>query len=216
MSVTSNSNPKKMSKRLLDRRLVFGAFVIILVIFGALFFRKYQQTTVPPEPLQTVAEEPRQLREVILYFASNDGTHLVAEGREIEDCLVEEDCLQATVQALLDGPVGDLTPILPSHAVLNSLAVSENLVSVDFNGGLISGHPGGTQSELLTVYGLADTLAANFPHLRQVRFLVDGKPIETIKGHVDLRQPITADFSLVEEGAAPTGDMSKLGQGADQ
>ena len=216
MAVNSNPNPKKTSKQLLDRRLVFGAFVIILVIFGALFFRKYQQTTIPQEPPPAVLEEPRQLREVILYFASNDGTHLVAEGREIEDCLVEEDCLKATVQALLDGPVGDLTPILPSHAIMNDLTVSENQVTIDFNAGLISGHPGGTQSELLTVYGLADTLAANFPHLRQVRFLVDGKSIETIKGHVDLRQPITADFSLVEEGDAPTGDMSKLGQGADQ
>jgi hypothetical protein len=76
-------------------------------------------------------------------------------------------------------------------------------VNVDFSQELISAHPGGTQSELLTIYGLADTLAVNFPHLRQMRVLVDGVPVATLKGHVDLRQPISPDFSLVEEGMAP-------------
>jgi hypothetical protein len=47
---------------------------------------------------------------------------------------------------------------------------------------------------LLTVYGVANTLAVNFPHLRQVRFLVAGQDVETLRGHVDLRAPVPADF----------------------
>ena len=216
MTAKRQAKQKKTSKRILDRRLVLGAFLVVLLLFGVKVARKYQQTVTPPEmPVQEVVE-PRQLREVILYFGAEDGAHLVAEGREIEDCLVEEDCLRETVQALLDGPVGDLTPILPSHAVLNSLTVSGSLVQLDFGPGLISGHPGGTQSELLTVYGLADTLAANFPHLRQVQILVEGAPVDTLKGHVDLRQPVTADFSLVEEGSTPTGDIRKLETGVTE
>ena len=62
----------------------------------------------------------------------------------------------------------------------------------------------------MTIYGLADTLAVNFPHLRQMRVLVDGAPIATLKGHVDLRQPIHPDFSLVEEGMAPVGGILSL------
>jgi hypothetical protein len=88
--------------------------------------------------------------------------------------------------------------------------VEGSLVSLDFDAGFISGHPGGTQSELLTVYALANTLATNFPHLRQVRILVAGVPIETIKGHVDLRQPVTPDYSLVKEASAPAGDLSRV------
>jgi len=42
------------------------------------------------------AEAQRQLRTVTLYFAAADGSGLVAEGREIADCLVEIDCLQGT------------------------------------------------------------------------------------------------------------------------
>jgi len=50
-------------------------------------------------------------------------------------------------------------------------------------------------SELLTVQALANTLAANFPHIRQIRILIEGEPVQTLKGHVDLRGPIAAEFS---------------------
>lgn len=197
----------QISPRKFDRRLVVLAFALLLLVFGGLFLRKYLSTTPPSSPAPAVSQAPRELREVILYFGSPDGTHLVPEGREIDDCLVEMDCVRETVQALLDGPVGDLVPILPSHAVLRGVTVGEHTTTIDFGAGLVSGHPGGTQSELLTVYGLADTLAANFPHLRQVRILVEGEAVDTLKGHIDLRQPISADFSLVEESVAVPEDM---------
>ena len=53
---------------------------------------------------------------------------------------------------------------------------------------------------------LADTLASNYPHIRQVRILIEGAEVESLKGHVDLRRPVPADFSLVRRqgtGAAP-------------
>ena len=101
-------------------------------------------------------------------------------------------------------------PILPASVVLRGVTVVDSLVKIDFSQELIAAHPGGTQSELLTVYGLADTLTVNFPHLRQVQVLVEGAPVSTLKGHVDLRQPINPDFSLVEEGLAPVGDVTNL------
>ncbi len=214
--MTPNRQQNSKPKKLRDRRLVFWAFALLLLVFGALVLRKYLVIMPPPAQVVAPADTPRQLRQVILYFATPDGTRLVAEGREIEDCLVEEDCLRETVQALINGPIGDLAPILPSHAILNNLKVEDSTVILDFDKGLVAGHPGGTQSELLTVYGLVDTLSANFPHLRQVQLLIDGAPVETLKGHVDLRRPVTVDFSLVEEGSAPTGDMSNFSPGNEE
>jgi len=190
--------------------------VVLMLVFGLLLLRTFMNTTPPTPPISVVEQPPRQLREVTLYFASNDGSRLVAEGREIEDCLDESDCLKATVQALINGPVTDLTPVLPPQTVLRSLSVAASTLDVDFGSGLIAGHPGGTQSELLTVFALVDTLVVNFPHLRQVRFLVDGQPIETIKGHVDLRQPVPADFSLLEEEVAPSGALRQLEVGGSE
>lgn len=182
-------------------RLILWAFLIVLVIFGGLFLRHFLVSPAPPPP----AEAQRQLRIVTLYFASADGAGLVAEGREVEDCLKEDDCLKTTVQALLDGPIGDLTPVFPPQAVLRGITVAGNEAQVDFDRALVDNHPGGSWGELLTVYALADTVAVNFPHLRQVRILVDGAAIDTIKGHVDLRQPIYPDFRLlIKPDAAPS------------
>jgi len=187
-------------------RLVLVAFLLILLAFGLLLARKYLLST-PSAPVPAPVAgpvEPRQLREVVLYFASPEGAYLVAEGRQIEDCLEESDCLRATVQALVDGPVGDLLAVFPAHAQLRDVRQEEGTATVDFSRELLSGHPGGSLSELLTVYSLADTLAESFPHIRQVRILVDGEPVDTLKGHVDLRQPVTADFTFTRppEGAA--------------
>lgn len=176
------------------RRFILLAFLFLLLVFGLLFARKFF-TAPAPMPAAEQAQ-PRQLRDVVLYFGSTDGSFLVAEGRQVEDCLSEEDCLRGTVQALVDGPVTDLVPIFPSPTPIRAVTVSADTVTVDFGRDLVSGHPGGSVSELLTIYGLANTLAENFPHLRRVRILVEGAPLETLKGHVDLREPVKADFSF--------------------
>jgi spore germination protein GerM len=185
-------------------RLLFIAFLIVLLVFGALVLRMYRRTPPVPESNVPVAqEEPRPLREVVLYFGGANGENLAAESREIEDCVEEADCISSTVQALVNGPVSDLVPILPAHAVVRGVAVDGGTAVIDFSRELVTAHPGGSASELLTVYGLANTLAENFPHIRQVRILVEGEPVESLKGHVDLRGPVQADFSfsrLPDEG----------------
>jgi spore germination protein GerM len=189
-------------------RLVIWAFLLILVVFGGLLARHFLIVpAAPPPPTET----KRQLRTITLYFAAPDGAGLVAEGREIEDCLVEEDCLKATVQALLAGPIGDLAPVFPPQAILRGVSVAGSELQIDFDRALIDGHPGGSLGELLTVYALADTVAVNFPHLRQFRILIDGAAVETLKGHIDLRQPVSPDFQWVLPPASPAAAMPPRG-----
>jgi len=190
-------------------RLLLYAFLAILLALGVVVARKFLLTP-PPAPVPSATpEEALQQREVLLYFATADGTGLESETREIEDCLVEEECLRATIQALVDGPDGDLVAVVPPSALVQRISVEGATVTVGFSREFVTGHPGGSMTELLTVYALANTLAANFPHLRQVRILIDGAPVETLKGHVDLREPIPADFDFgrpqVNAGAASPG-----------
>jgi spore germination protein GerM len=190
-------------------RVVLLSFLLILIAFGALVARKYLTSSAPaPVP---VAAEPKQRREVVLYFAAPPATYLVAETREIDSCLDERECLRAIVQELVHGPVGDLLPVFPVQAVVRDVGIAGEEATVDFSRDLIDNHPGGSVPELLTVYGLANTLAANFPDIRQVRILVEGAAVESLKGHVDLRQPVRADGSMLRPpqplpaAAEPTG-----------
>lgn len=212
----SNYEPNNLKKRPYRKYLViWGALAVLVFVVGLLV--GYLKTTEAPQPLPAAVENPAvTTREVILYFASADGQSLIAETRDIAECQQDEDCLRDTVKALISGSQGEFAAILPAQVVLNDVSVEGSLVTVDFSPELISAHPGGTQSELLTVYGLANTFAVNYPHLRQMRVLVDGAPVATLKGHVDLRQPINPDFSLVEEGMVPVGRILSLPAGGDE
>jgi len=195
----------------MKKRLVLLLFLIVVLVLGALAARRFLLP--PPTAPETVAvpEAAPQTHEVLLYFATPDGTGLEAETREIEDCNVEEECLRSTVQALIDGPQGDLVAVFPKTTQVQKIAVNGATAIVSFSRDLVSGHPGGSMTELLTVYALANTLAANYPHLRQVRILIDNQPVETLKGHVDLREPVAADFDfgrpiIHSAPAAPQGE----------
>lgn len=212
----SYQQPRKSQQKPWPKRLVLFVCLVVLVFVVGLVVGYFKARDVPevmPIATQTSALPTRS---VVLYFASVDGQTLVAETHTINECQRDEDCLRDTVLALIAGPQEGLVPVLPEQVALRGVSVADSLVSVDFSSELISAHPGGTQSELLTVYGLADTLAVNFPHLRQVQILVEGQPVATLKGHVDLRQPIHPDFSLVEEGPAPVGKIQSLPAGGDE
>jgi hypothetical protein len=41
-----------------------------------------------------------------------------------------------------------------------------------------------------------NTISYNFPSIKKVTFLVEGKTTNTLGGHMDLRKPIEPDFRL--------------------
>ncbi len=51
--------------------------------------------------------------------------------------------------------------------------------------------------ELLAVYAIVNTLTQNFPEIRQVRFLLDGRETQTLAGHVDLSRSYVKRTDLV-------------------
>jgi hypothetical protein len=209
-------DPRKSQRRSLRKTWILWGGLVVLVFCIGLVVGYFKTMQAPKTAPVVVTPDALTTREVVLYFASTDGQSLKAENRQIDGCLTDEDCLRGTVGALIAGPQSALVPILPGQVALRGVTASGSLVSVDFSQELVTAHPGGTQSELLTIYGLADTLAVNFPHLRQVQILVEGAPIATLKGHVDLRQPVHPDFSLVEEDLSPTGKMISLPTGRDE
>lgn len=185
-------------------RPIILMLLFVLLVLGGLLLWYFSGVSNP----FSAAEPRRQLRTVTLYFAAANGAGLAAETREITDSPVEDDCLRATVQALINGPAGDSAPVFPPQTTLRGVAVVGSELQVDFSRELADAHPGGSWGELLTVQALANTVAISFPHLRQVRILIDGAAVETLKGHVDLRQPINPDFTLVlkaaSSGSTPT------------
>lgn len=65
--------------------------------------------------------------------------------------------------------------------------INETLAVVDANAAFADRHRSGALVEELTIASFIQTLAATFPNVTQVKFLVDGKERETLAGHVDLK-----------------------------
>jgi hypothetical protein len=51
---------------------------------------------------------------------------------------------------------------------------------------------------MLTVYTLVDVLTVNLPAIATVQLLIDGKEVDTLAGHVDLRRPLVQNLTWVE------------------
>ena len=66
--------------------------------------------------------------------------------------------------------------------------------------------PGGSLSELLTVYSVVNSLVVNFPAVSRVQILVEDHMVTSLAGHVDLSRPLPADMTLV---ALPTPAVSE-------
>jgi hypothetical protein len=52
---------------------------------------------------------------------------------------------------------------------------------------------------MLTIYTIVHALTFNLPAVTAVQLLVDGKEVDTLAGHVDLRRPLSKNLQLAIE-----------------
>lgn len=131
---------------------------------------------------------------VTLYFAGPDASGLVPETRWLP---VSRTDAKGRLQALVEGPRrAGLYPTLPSPLEIREVSVEGDLIVVDFGGELVRRHPGGSAGEILTVFSVVNTLT-EIPGVRRVAWRIDGQPVETLAGHLDLSRPVERDPSLI-------------------
>ena len=96
-----------------------------------------------------------------------------------------------------------VSPVPPGTQLRALFVTAKGEAYVDLSGEIVSGHPGGSLSEMLTVYAIVDALTVNLPAITTVQVLVDGKEVDTLAGHVDLRRPLLKNLTWVEQTEAP-------------
>lgn len=192
----TNRQPRK------GMRFIIIAFLVFAAIVGALVAKKYHISTRPQVP--PPAEQAGTIL-VTLFFADESGDGLVREGREIEAGSDPAESIEAVVGELISGPVGDHGPVLPDSTQVRKVEVRGDQATVDFGREFYDDLPAGSSAEMMAIYAVIDTIAVNFPQVKKVLFLKEGQQVETAKGHLDLRQSLSPDFSLEkkQDGAGP-------------
>jgi len=151
-------------------------------------------TVAPAQPAQ-----PGRRIKARLFYVAEDGARLTAVEREVPYAESAIEQAKEIVNAQMAPVVEPLVSAVPPGTTLRALFVTgDGQAYVDLSSELSRAHPGGSLNELLTIYTLVDVLTANLPAVNAVQILIDGKAVDTLAGHVDLRRPLMKNLDLVE------------------
>jgi spore germination protein GerM len=152
----------------------------------------------PISAAEPAANVPRITATV--YYGSADGQSLVPVRREVPlaEGLVPQG--RAIVGAQLESAPSPLVSVIPEGTTLRAFYVTDRGDAfVDLSREASSRHPGGSSTELLTVFAIVNAVTANLPTIQRVQILIEGREADTLAGHVDLRRPLQQDLSIVRE-----------------
>jgi len=176
---------------------------LIILMMGAVYSayrygaaKRIHDAEFAGEAVQTSRTLP-QTRQVDLYFADVTGRRLSIERREVAG-ESRADLLKKILEELIRGPEDpSRMRTLPETAQVRTVFFRDDTAWVDLDSAVRDEHPGGTWTEVLTVYSIVNTLVENFSDVRQVQILLEGNESETLAGHVDISHPLESRIQLL-------------------
>jgi spore germination protein GerM len=182
-----------------------GVALLALLAWGVTaLLDRLTRPAAPPAAVATArpaAETPHIA--ATLFYAAPDGDALVPVRRDVPLAQgIEAQGREILISQLAAPPQPHVSPI-PAGTMLRAFYVTDRGDAfVDLSPEVSTAHPGGSLTELLTVQAIVNAVIANLPAVQRVQIMVNGKEVDTIAGHVDIRRPLTRDTSLVREPGA--------------
>jgi len=186
---------------------IAGSAAAILVLAAAVFFatRWLPASGRSAAPAPTAAAAPaasappgRKIK-ARLFYVADDGTRLTSLERDVAYGESADEQAREIVAAQIAPVVEPLVSAIPPGTTLRAVFITKSGEAyVDLSREARVAHPGGTVDELLTVYTIVNALTVNLPAVTAVQLLVDGKEVDTLSGHVDLRHPLAKNLTWVQ------------------
>jgi hypothetical protein len=190
----------------MGRRVAIAGTVAVLVVFAAVVFvakggwtsasraapvRSSAAPAVPPAPGRKIKAR--------LFYVSEDGTRLTGVERDVPYGEGADEQAREIIAAQIAPVAEPLVSAVPPGTTLRAVFVTTSGDAyVDLSREARAAHPGGTVNELLTVYTIVNALTMNLPAVNAVQVLVDGKEVDTLAGHVDLRHPLAKNPAWIQ------------------
>jgi spore germination protein GerM len=169
--------------------------VLLMVSWPSLFGRP---ASIPVDAPAAAPAAPSRTIKARLFYVSDDGALLTSVQRDVPYAEGSEQAREI-VNAQIAPTTAPLVSAVPPGTMLRAVYITERGDAyVDLSSEFVTAHTGGTLNELLTVYTIVDALTVNLPAVQAVQILIDGKEVETLTGHVDLRQPLPKNLGLVQ------------------
>jgi len=196
----------------MPRRTVVVGAIALLAIAGAAwlaFSRPWRQPADAPAGTSatppTTTSDTRKITGT-LYYVSEDGMSLVGVQREVPFGETVLDQARHIVVAQLGDAPGPFVSAVPPGTTLRGVFLTDRGDAfVDLSGEARTRHTGGALDELFTVYAIVNALTMNLPAVKRVQILVEGKEVDTLAGHVDLRHPLQKNLKWVRTDKTEKG-----------
>ena len=145
-----------------------------------------------------------------LYYISQDGMSLVGTQREVPFGEPIAEQARRIVEAQLAPAPPPLATAIPTGTQLRGVYVTERDCDpaapstcqrdafLDLSAETRTRHQGGALEELFTIYSLVNAVTVNLPGISRVQILVDGREVDTLAGHIDLRHPLEKNLAWVK------------------
>ena len=170
------------------------AGLILLLVLGPRWL-----TTAPEGalPAVTAAADARKIR-ARLFYVDEKGTALQSVEQEVLYGENTGEQARRLIEAQIAPAPAPRISAIPAGTKLRTVFFTKGgEIYVDLSAEVQANHPGGTTNETLTVYSLVSALTANLPAVTGVQILVEGKEVDTLAGHLDLRRPIEQDLKWI-------------------
>ena len=198
--MTSNGSWIPRSRR--DMWLVFGVavagVVLGILLVNALLPGWLGSDPAGSDPASAAGTDGRRIHATLFYVASS-GAELAPVSREVP--LGEAPAAQARhiVESQLQPPPEGFYSAIPAGTRVHDVYLTaKGEAFVDLSSEIMTGHPGGSLNETLTVFAIVNAITVNLPDIAAVQILVDGREVDTLAGHVDLRHPLGRSLEWVK------------------
>jgi spore germination protein GerM len=178
---------------------LLGAALVLLLVLGPRWLATPPQEDAPVAQTPAAAADARKIR-ARLFYVNEQGTGLTSVEQEVVygEGTVEQ--AKRIVEAQLAPAQEPLVSPIPPDTKLRTVFFTKTAdLYVDLTAEVQTNHPGGATNEILTVYALVNALTSNLPAITSVQILIDGREVDTLAGHLDLRRPIEPDARWVTD-----------------
>ena len=170
----------------------FAVLCVVLMTLLTAACTQEKTPVVPDKPAVTQTEK----HTVTVYRLPADGTEkLYAEKVTVEGDSNEQPLL--ALEALINTKPQDekLVNAFPQGLKILSLTVDKGVAVVDLSKEIYN-IEAGSYTEMMLTQAMTNTLT-EFPNIKEVNFLIEGKKEASIKGHIDLLDAFERDTTMI-------------------
>jgi len=136
-----------------------------------------------------------------LFYVSEDGGQLVPVLRDVPFGATPAEQARRIVEAQVKTPLDGQVSAIPNGTTVRGVFLgAHGEAYVDLSAEAATAHRGGALDEALAVFAIVNAITSNLQDVTAVQILVDGKEVDSLAGHIDLRQPIRRAADWIRKG----------------